>query len=169
MLTVRELSKLSLIILRFIFSSTHLAKGRECNNNAECASIQDTSCVRDYDGKLRCLCGNFLAPTNGQCHAKLKGLRHQCRRTDDCEDYMVCRVNNSTKTTILSTISKDNSKKEMLCLCDEEGGYMENIYDKHCNGKQERKVFFCDALTSKTFLQPLLGISSPACSATLRQ
>jgi hypothetical protein len=126
--------------------------------------------VRDYDTKLRCLCGNFLAPTNGQCHAKLKGLRHQCRRTDDCEDYMTCRVNNSTKTTILSSISKDNSKKEMLCLCDEESGYMENIYDKHCNGERRNGEFlYREVLTRKTFLQPLSGISSPACSATLRQ
>jgi hypothetical protein len=123
-----------------LFLLSNPAKGRECNINTDCASILDTSCVRDYDGKLRCLCGNFLAPSNGQCSAKLKGLRHQCRRTDDCEDYMICRVNNGTKTTILNSLSKDNSKKEMLCLCDEESGYMENIYDKHCNGEESQSA-----------------------------
>lgn len=57
-----------------------------------------------------------------------------CRRTDDCEEFMVCRENNSTKTTILGSLSKDNSNKDKLCLCDEDNGYMENIIDGHCNG-----------------------------------
>jgi hypothetical protein len=29
--------------------------------------------VKDFDFKLRCLCGDFKAPTNGVCSAKYKG------------------------------------------------------------------------------------------------
>lgn len=90
--------------------------------------------MKDVDYRTRCLCGDFRAPVNGYCSAKSKGLRHQCRRLEDCEDYMVCRENNSTKTTLLGSLSKD-SNKERLCLCDEENGYMENIIENHCNGK----------------------------------
>lgn len=53
---------------------------------------------------------------------------------------MICRENNSTKTT-LGSFSKDKqlSNKDKLCLCDEENGYMENIIEKHCNGKSKSK------------------------------
>lgn len=53
---------------------------------------------------------------------------------------MICRENNSTKTT-LGSFSKDKqlSNKDKLCLCDEENGYMENIIEKHCNGKFNSK------------------------------
>lgn len=112
---------------------TQAPKGKECATNADCFGIADTSCVKDYDTdlKLRCLCGDFRAPKNGYCSAKMKGLRHQCRKTEECEDYMICRENNSTKTT-LGSIAKESSK-DRLCLCDEESGYMENIVENHCN------------------------------------
>lgn len=111
------------------------AKGKECLTNTDCIGISDTSCVKDYDYKLRCLCGDFLAPQNGFCSAKMKGLRHQCKKTEDCEDNMICSMVNGTKTTILGSLSKDNSNRDRLCLCDEDGGYMENIIEKHCNGE----------------------------------
>lgn len=49
------------------------AKGKECATNVDCIGISDTSCVKDYDYKLRCLCGDFRAPNNGFCSAKMKG------------------------------------------------------------------------------------------------
>jgi len=87
----------------------------------------DTSCVKDYDYKLRCLCGDFRAPANGFCSTKMKGLRHLCKDNGECEEYMICREKNSTKSTLLGSL-KDNSNgnKEKLCLCDEASGYMEN-------------------------------------------
>jgi hypothetical protein len=48
---------------------------------------------------------------------------------------MICRENNSTKTTILGSFSKDHTNREKLCFCDEESGYMENLVENHCNGK----------------------------------
>lgn len=50
-----------------------LARGKECNINTDCIGIQDTSCVKDYDTKLRCLCGDYRAPVNGYCSTKDKG------------------------------------------------------------------------------------------------
>jgi hypothetical protein len=126
-------SLLSLLFLLLLPNS--IAKGKECNTNNDCAGIADSSCVKDFDYKLRCLCGDYLAPINGHCSAKLKGLRHQCRRNEDCEDNMICRENNGTKTTLLGSITKEFNRAEKLCLCDEEMGYMENIVEKHCNGK----------------------------------
>lgn len=77
---------------------------------------------------------SYSAPNNGFCSAKMKGLRHQCRNSEECEDFMICRENNGTKT-ILGSLSKDSSK-DRLCFCDEENGYMENIIEKHCNGER---------------------------------
>lgn len=51
-----------------------LARGKECNTNTDCVGIQDTSCVKDYDQKLRCLCGDYRAPVNGYCSTKDKGM-----------------------------------------------------------------------------------------------
>lgn len=97
------------------FLSRDSAKGKECNSNAECIGIADTSCVKGYSDSLqsRCLCGDDLAPINGYCSTKLKGLRHQCKRTEDCEDNLICRENNQTKTTILGNFAKGN--REKLC------------------------------------------------------
>lgn len=47
---------------------------------------------------------------------------------------MICRADNATKIVVKG--AKDYSMKEKLCLCDEENGYMENVVDKHCSGKQ---------------------------------
>lgn len=124
-----------------MFSFFYLAKGKECASNIDCIGITDTSCVKDYDYKTRCLCGDFRAPVNGFCSTKSKGLRHQCQRTEDCEDYMICREKNSTKTqTVLGSFSKDASNKERLCFCDELSGYMENVVENHCNGKSSYRM-----------------------------
>lgn len=53
---------------------------------------------------------------------------------------MICRADNATKAT-LAKGAKDYSMKEKLCLCDEENGYVENIVDKHCSGKQHLVTF----------------------------
>lgn len=111
---------------------TQAPKGKECNSNSDCVGIADSSCVKDFDFKPRCLCGDFLAPVNGLCTATLKGLRHQCKKNDDCEDNMICRENNSTKTTILGSFSKDTNREKM-CLCDEDNGWMENLIENHCS------------------------------------
>jgi hypothetical protein len=63
----------------------------------------------------------------------MKGLRHQCTTTDECEDAMICEINNSTKSTI-SKNTKNNVNKEKLCLCDEVSGITENVHENHCNG-----------------------------------
>ncbi|CAO1311386.1 unnamed protein product [Diamesa tonsa] len=118
---------------------TPAPRGKECNTNTDCVGIQDTSCVKDYDQKLRCLCGDYRAPVNGYCSTKDKGLRHQCGDTDDCEDYMICRADNATKTTLAKGV-KDYSMKEKLCLCDEDNGYMENVVDKHCSAAVQNFV-----------------------------
>jgi len=118
---------------------TPAPKGKDCITNIDCVGIADTSCVKDVDYRTRCLCGDFRAPVNGYCAAKSKGLRHQCRRLEDCEDYLVCRENNSTKTTVLGALSKD-SNKERLCLCDEDNGYMENIIENHCNAAERNFI-----------------------------
>jgi hypothetical protein len=78
--------------------------------------------------------GDNSSPNNGKCNVKIKGLRHQCTTTDECEYSMVCRENNSTKNTILGKISKNNVM-EKLCFCDDENGFMENIVEHDCNGK----------------------------------
>lgn len=48
---------------------------------------------------------------------------------------MICRENNITKSTLLSGKDKNPKKGEKLCFCDEENGFMENVIEKHCNGK----------------------------------
>ncbi|KAG5679069.1 hypothetical protein PVAND_008666 [Polypedilum vanderplanki] len=79
--------------------ATTAPKGRECSSNADCLGIAETSCVKDFDYQLRCLCGDYLAPQNGLCKTRVKGLHHQCRLSEDCEDNMICREQNNTKFT----------------------------------------------------------------------
>lgn len=61
----------SLVLLSFPLFIT--AKGKECATNLDCIGIGETSCVKDFDQRLRCLCGDFNAPSNGYCTAKEKG------------------------------------------------------------------------------------------------
>jgi hypothetical protein len=58
---------------------------------------------------------------------------HQCKTTDECEEYMICRENNSTETTLGSfSVDREQRWKDKLCFCQEEN--MENIIEKNCNG-----------------------------------
>lgn len=66
----------------FIYIS---AKGRECISNPDCASIGGTSCVKDYDQRLRCLCGDYRAPINGLCQSGFKGLQAFFVVQDNCK------------------------------------------------------------------------------------
>lgn len=55
------------------FISIFAAKARDCTTHIDCTSIPSTSCVRDADERLRCLCGDNKAPINGQCSDTKKG------------------------------------------------------------------------------------------------
>jgi hypothetical protein len=105
-------------------------KARECNSHADCAGIENTSCVKDpVDSRLRCLCGDNKAPVNGLCKSKLKGLRHLCNEVDDCEDGMTCAVENATKPAAFGAKAQATSYK--VCLCDDEDGWYET--GNHCS------------------------------------
>lgn len=62
----------------------------------------------------------------------LKGLRHQCKSTSDCEDNMVCEIEGKNDTIKGVILKFDTNSKVKMCLCDKENGYME----KHdlCSG-----------------------------------
>lgn len=50
----------------------------------------------------------------------------------ECDDNMLCKPDNVTKTTIMGNMNnKDMNVK--VCLCDDETGYIEQ--DGQCNGK----------------------------------
>jgi hypothetical protein len=85
------------------------AKGKECNSNQDCVLIVETSCVKDYDHVNRCLCGNYEGPRNGKCEKGPKGVRHRCSHDGECDEYMVCKENNSTKGTFVGSYGRTNS------------------------------------------------------------
>lgn len=106
---------------QFLFSSsffllagknTRVAKGKECNSNQDCVLIADTSCVKDYDHVNRCLCGNYESPRNGICEKGPKGVRHRCNNDNDCDEYMVCKENNSTRGTFVGSYGRNTMTKE---------------------------------------------------------
>ncbi|KAJ6638600.1 hypothetical protein Bhyg_11337 [Pseudolycoriella hygida] len=112
-------------------------KGRECNSHADCSSLQYTSCVRDLDDeKLRCLCGDNKAPFNGQCTAITRGLHHLCTDNSQCEEDMICGMENATKTTGFNRNSNTNfpQPQNKVCLCDEANGIVEEVKYHSCNG-----------------------------------
>lgn len=59
--------------LKSFLSFCFAAKARDCTTHNDCSSIPSTSCVRDNDERLRCLCGDNKAPINGQCSDTKKG------------------------------------------------------------------------------------------------
>lgn len=72
-------------------------RGRDCNFEQDCSGIQNTSCVPDpHDQKLRCLCGDYMAPVNGFCKSKYKGPRHACSTDEECVDGAECAVNKAS-------------------------------------------------------------------------
>lgn len=108
-------------------------KAKECTNHADCATITNTSCVTAPDGKQRCMCGDYEAPTNGYCQAKFKGLKHLCTDTMQCDVGMSCTTENVPKATLGSskpgvTGAGQNNNGYKVCLCDKELGYEEDAY-----------------------------------------
>ncbi|KAM7360716.1 oogenesis-related protein sosie [Cochliomyia hominivorax] len=109
-----------------------IIKGRECNTHDDCAAIERSSCVKDPDDlQLRCLCGDDKPPNNGLCPEVLKGLRHKCVSSNDCEDGLVCQYENSNRTI---GVAKFMSTKAKICLCDNENGYFEDLVHDICSG-----------------------------------
>nr|XP_014086668.1 uncharacterized protein LOC106615130 [Bactrocera oleae] len=110
---------------------TPIIKGKECNNHDDCITIDKTSCVKDpNDYKHRCLCGDDSAPVNGHCQDVLKGLRHKCTSSHECEDGLVCQFESLNRTI---GVSKFISKTK-LCLCDNESGFFEDVLRDICSG-----------------------------------
>ncbi|CAD7085152.1 unnamed protein product [Hermetia illucens] len=113
--------------------TTPPVKGRECNTHTDCSTLQSTSCVRDpNDSRLRCLCGDNTAPVNGQCFAKYKGLRHMCSNVNECDEGMICAIENATRISTFGKIT-GGTPNTKACLCDEENGYEEDTRDYSCN------------------------------------
>ncbi|XP_055699605.1 uncharacterized protein LOC129799603 [Phlebotomus papatasi] len=111
-------------------------RAKECKTHSDCFVLQNTSCVKEYyDDRYRCLCGDYTAPVNGFCTAKFKGLRHMCSDVKECEEGMLCAVENSTKTTALGTkVPSSTADQQKLCLCDEDNGYSESPRNNNCSG-----------------------------------
>ncbi|XP_055375344.1 uncharacterized protein LOC129608058 [Condylostylus longicornis] len=103
------------------------AKGRECNTHADCLTMEGTSCVKDLnDGKLRCVCGDNLAPVNGKCSANKKGLYHMCKQVFDCDEFMVCEE-------VKIPFNSNNATTYKICRCDEDNDHYENKEDNTCS------------------------------------
>ncbi|XP_059610413.1 uncharacterized protein LOC132257497 [Phlebotomus argentipes] len=111
-------------------------RAKECKTHPDCSVLTNTSCVKDYyDDRFRCLCGDYTAPVNGFCQAKFKGLRHMCADTNQCDEGMLCAVENSTKTTALgSKVPTSAGDQQKVCLCDEDAGYSESPRNNNCSG-----------------------------------
>uniref|UniRef100_A0A1L8D9U6 Uncharacterized protein n=2 Tax=Nyssomyia neivai TaxID=330878 RepID=A0A1L8D9U6_9DIPT len=110
-------------------------RAKECKTQADCFVQLNTSCVKEYyDDRFRCLCGDYTAPVNGFCQAKFKGLRHMCSDNNQCEEGMLCAVENSTKTTALGNKVSSTADQQKLCLCDEDAGFSESIRNNNCSG-----------------------------------
>lgn len=80
------------------------------------------------------------------------GLRHKCTDTTECEDSMVCEVENKNET-IKGAVSKLYGATK-LCLCDKENGYAENQSLDICSGVSK-------LLTSEFML--IFSIAFPLC------
>lgn len=97
----------------FSLSNKIKAKGKECNTNQDCALQLETTCVKDFDYVMRCLCGNYEAPRNGKCDRGPKGVRHRCSHDNDCDEFMLCKENNSTsKGTFVGAYGRSSMQKE---------------------------------------------------------
>lgn len=65
-----------------------------------------------------------------------------CQQLTDCEDGMVCQAENATKPAAFG--QRVATASIMVCLCDEEGGWYEDLKGHHCSGstKQTASRFF---------------------------
>lgn len=60
--------------------------------------------------------------------------------SNQCEDDMVCAIDNSTKTTGFNRNTNTNFPQPQvkLCLCDEANGVVEDVKDNSCNGTSKK-------------------------------
>lgn len=63
----------------------------------------------------------------------LAGLRHTCTESGQCDDGMICGIDNKTRTAAVGSFQSFK-----LCLCDEEVGYQESFNLNICNGRSDR-------------------------------
>lgn len=57
----------------------------------------------------------------------------------ECDDNMLCKADNFTKTTILGNMNNKDANVK-VCLCDDESGYIEQ--DGQCNGNFSCILFY---------------------------
>lgn len=67
-------------------------------------------------------------------------LRHLCTDDKQCDDELICGMDNATKSTGFNRNPQTQAPK--ICLCDEDNGYTEDVEDNNCNGKHKIHSFF---------------------------
>lgn len=83
-------------------------------------------------------------------------LRHLCNDDKQCDDDLICGVDNATKSTGFNRNPSSSAPK--ICLCDEENGYSEDVEDNNCNGKHYSNAINNPAMPFSflVFIYPLL-------------
>lgn len=83
-------------------------------------------------------------------------LRHLCNDDKQCDDDLICSVDNATKSTGFNRNPSSSAPK--ICLCDEENGYSEDVEDNNCNGKHYSNAINNPAMPFSflVFIYPLL-------------
>lgn len=66
-------------------------------------------------------------------------LRHQCTDSNQCDDDLICGVDNATKSTGFNR-NPSPQLSAKVCLCDEENGYTEDVEDNACNGNENSNI-----------------------------
>lgn len=93
-------------------------KARECKLEADCAGIQNTTCMADpRDGRTRCLCGDSSAPVNGACMNKFKALHSLCNDDSECMDGAHCIQRNTTTMSGKRCYCREGYYEESHLLC----------------------------------------------------
>ncbi|XP_003427651.1 uncharacterized protein LOC100679132 [Nasonia vitripennis] len=99
-------------------------QARECASDSECGGIKGASCLESIfvrDSKLRCLCGDYTEPRNGQCNNQFKSVKVLCNDNDECTPGAQCVVGN------------DTTLPGRRCWCTQ--GYTTDV-DMQCSGTQ---------------------------------
>lgn len=60
------------------------------------------------------------------------GLRHMCSNVNECDEGMICAIENATRISTFGKIT-GGTPNTKACLCDEENGYEEDTRDYSCN------------------------------------
>lgn len=63
----------------------------------------------------------------------ISGLRHLCQELINCEDGMICAIENATKPAAFGAKVQPASQYK-VCLCDEADGWVEDLRGTHCSG-----------------------------------